>query len=38
MTGKDRSRKRSKREPRSRKIQEEQATGKIYDKVAIWLG
>jgi len=38
MTGKDRSRKRSKEEPRSRRIQEEQATGEVYSKVAIWLG
>ncbi len=35
MTGKGRSRKRNKEEPRSRKIQEEQAIREVYSKVAI---
>ena len=35
MTGKDRSRKKSKGEPRSKRIQEKQATREVYSKVAI---
>ena len=38
MTGKDRSKKRSKEELRSRRIQEERATREVYGKVTIWLG
>jgi len=38
MTGKDKSRKKNKGEPRSRKIQEKQATREVYGKVVIQLG
>jgi len=35
MTGKDRSRKKSKGEPRSKRTQKKQATREVYGKVAI---